>query len=296
MARGFLVKKEVGKRQFAERTYELQGDEIVLLDNFNIRIPVTSTDDLRQIIENHERKMQPKLTGLLEIFEFESNSGTYFPSIARPLKSHSMYNPNAEVENELAKTFLRDNNSITNDIEACFDVASAAPANYQTYGAQFEKIIYFACVGVESLFSKILFDNGYEIKNAGTKTFVRLKIALRIDEYKLTLVYYPWMPALKPFQGWDTSHPSASLSWFDAYNSLKHDKQRNRHKATMENALNAAAAHYVMTYAVFGTQMFNGYFSDKFFFHFETKPKWMTAEVYFAPARGNQWRPRKLII
>jgi hypothetical protein len=56
--------------------------------------------------------------------------------------------------------------------------------------------------------------------------YVKLKSILRVDDYALSLVHYPWLPRLRPFLGWDPAHPSRSLSWFEAYNSLKHDKQQ----------------------------------------------------------------------
>jgi hypothetical protein len=204
----------------------------------------------------------------------------------------SLKNPRASDENEAAKSYRREHYTIAGDIEHCFNVVSPATKNYEVFGTQFEKIIYFACVGIESLFNKILSDNGLK-KRANMNDFVRLNPLLRIDEYALSLLHYPWRPKLEPFAGWDLNCPSESLHWFDAYNCLKHDKQNNVEKATMRNALNAAAGYYTLTYAVFGDQMFSGYIGERFFFQFASHPSWTVEERYF-PLSNETWRPRKL--
>ena len=153
--------------------------------------------------------------------------GTYVPSIARPAGSDGMqmFNPLAAAENELAKSYWREHKIIAADIERSFAVIAPSQDNYSAYGAQFEKIIYQACVGVESLFNKILSDNGMGSRDTGMKTFVKLKPWLHVEEYTLEVVYYPWLPDVHPFKDWDIAQPSRSLPWFNAYNSLKHDRQ-----------------------------------------------------------------------
>lgn len=295
MAQGFQVRKKLENGQILEREYELVGNELVMLANRSRRAPVGTGESPISIVEAFEREMQPTIP-ILETVTFDSFSGSYLPSIARPLKSFDSTLHNPVDQNEIAKSYRREHNTIADDIERCFDVASPSSSNFEVFGTQFEKIIYFSCVGVESLFNKILADNQLNTYNAGTNTFVKLKPFLRIDEHRLKLVHYPWFPVFQPFDGWEASRPSASLAWFDAYNSLKHDKRNNQHKATMRNALNAAAAYYALTYAVFGGQMFTGYLSEQFFFHFEGKPNWAIDEIYFPPDEGAAWTPRNINI
>lgn len=120
MARGFQIKKDLGEGKFVEREYELSGDTITLLTNRKIKIPVRETDDPVTLVEAYERKMQPTLTGAMEITEFESYAGTYLPSIARPLKSYTGELLNPVAENEIAKSYRRENNSMVTDIESVF--------------------------------------------------------------------------------------------------------------------------------------------------------------------------------
>ena len=88
------------------------------------------------------------------------------------------------------------------------------------------------------------------------------------------------MPVLTPFKDWAESNPTELLSWFAAYNKLKHDKHNNQCLATMGNALNAAAAYYAVALATIGNKLVPGFFNDDDFFGV-TFPQWRYDDVYY---------------
>ena len=51
---------------------------------------------------------------------------------------------------------------------------------------------------------------------------------------------------LTPFLGWSISQPSQTLSFWNAYNEIKHDRVTNLHNASLANVLNALAGLYVI--------------------------------------------------
>jgi hypothetical protein len=53
------------------------------------------------------------------------------------------------------------------------------------------------------------------------------------------------------------SAPTASLSWYDAYNAVKHDRESNFHRSTLENVLNACAALHILQVAQWGPNLFD---------------------------------------
>lgn len=297
MARGFYARKALTSGHVSQRTYELRNGFLVLLQNQRIRIPISADADPIAAIKDYEDKNW-KQAGIHTIEEFDCYSGTYIPSVARPrkLESRELFNPVATTENEMAKSYNREHDSIAADIERCFNVVSPSIDNFQVYGTEFEKILYFACVGVESLFNKILSDNSISIKFPNMNDFIRLKPLMRLEEYSLKFVRYPWLPPLSPFQRWTVDQPSQSLEWFDAYNSLKHSKRANAKRATLYNALNGAAGYYLLSYAVFGGQLFDGFLSDRFFFWFSATPQWKAAEIYFGGENDDTWVPRVVSI
>jgi hypothetical protein len=54
------------------------------------------------------------------------------------------------------------------------------------------------------------------------------------------------------FGDWDAASPTKSLTWYDAYNKTKHDREENLKFATLSNAVQAVGATVVMFHAQFG--------------------------------------------
>lgn len=50
----------------------------------------------------------------------------------------------------------------------------------------------------------------------------------------------------KPFAGWNVSNAASSLSWWDAYNNVKHGRDGNFKEASLENTLNLLMALYLL--------------------------------------------------
>jgi hypothetical protein len=218
-----------------------------------------------------------------------SKLDVYHPSIARPIypAAENLILPESENEVELAKSIWREIDLISQDLEECFNVNSVSERNYEAFGTQYERIIYFCCIGIESLFRKVFVANGVTKKHLTMSDFVVLKQHSRLSEMGLSLVRYPWIAELFPFAGWSEERPSESLPWFGAYNALKHDKKRNEHRATMRNALNAFAGYYAVAYFSLGGNLFPGFLSTNYYFHFTTHPKWKLQEFYFTPEDGS---------
>jgi hypothetical protein len=87
-----------------------------------------------------------------------------------------------------------------------------------------------------------------------------------------------------PFRNWDKAAPTASLSWYDAYNGVKHDREREFERATLENLANGLAACAIMLMAQFGW-LGLGYVQNEeqgllSYFSFVAMPDWPLSEQY----------------
>jgi len=69
---------------------------------------------------------------------------------------------------------------------------------------------------------------------------------------------------------------------------LKHDKRKSEQEASMENALSAAAAYYIVAYSTLGISLFPGYLGTDLYFEFTTLPRWKAEELYF---KTGTWTP-----
>jgi len=73
-----------------------------------------------------------------------------------------------------------------------------------------------------------------------------------------------------PFSGWDITQPTKSISWYDAYNAVKHNRGINRHKASLKSVINSVAAIHILLEAQYGREIFNNPIQSNFSSIFKT--------------------------
>lgn len=159
--------------------------------------------------------------------------------------------------------------------------------NDNTFSHQIRQCLILACTEVENAWASILQSNG--VIGAGrkgeytTKDYVKLLAPLKLAEWEVGLANYPEYSNFKPFEGWDASCATQSLSWYDAYNKVKHGRELNFREATMKNMLHALGAVHVLTEAQFGPR--GSYLYDRSYpdpFKTVSKPTWLLSEEYVA--------------
>jgi len=145
-----------------------------------------------------------------------------------------------------------------------------------------------ACTEVEAHWRSILGANGYTGKHGesrfDTTDYVKLLAAMRLDQYVINLNYYPWLPPVTPFADWTESSPTKSIPWYHAYNQVKHDREGHFAEATLERALVAVTACFVMLCAQYGWDFaLQGSEADQAFFKLLDAPEWSPSEIYVPP-------------
>ena len=113
---------------------------------------------------------------------------------------------------------------------------------------------------------------------------------MKLCEYSVSFPKYPWIDPISSFAEWDSSNPTQSLTWYDAYNAVKHSRETNFHLATLLSAFEAVTACAIMIDAQFGTG--TGTRTENFF-HLAAKPTWPLEDIYInlADPCSNKWSP-----
>jgi hypothetical protein len=144
---------------------------------------------------------------------------------------------------------------------AIFETIEPSTANQATYGHLVRELLLLACNEVESSWAAVLRENQYPATRNGWNTtdYVKLLGPMVLDAYKLSLRSYTDFPDFAPFESWNSSTPTKSLPWYDAYNKTKHDRESNLRYATLENAVHAVGAAVVMFCAQFGAEIEPGH-------------------------------------
>lgn len=111
------------------------------------------------------------------------------------------------------------------------------------YSFEFAKILILSCTEIESVFKHIC----KVVANTSVGTMADYKSIIlnrfpRITEAKVSVRRLG--TSIYPFMGWDTG----KLSWWDAYQKVKHDRGMHFTDATYRNVLYSVAALYILIF------------------------------------------------
>jgi len=218
--------------------------------------------------------------------------GEYYPRIYRPVFWHEEDTTNLPPRDEqVLASSLEQLASLIEFLTRIFRVVFPTDDNLCTYGHEIRNLMLLACTEVEAQWKGILIEN--KASPAGshltTNHYVKLLQPLKLADYQVTLLMYPQLSPIAPFAKWSSSKPSQSLHWYDAYNAVKHDREKQFHRATLQYAIEAVVACIVMLEAQYHpVPAWHGYLGQ--FFRFEKRPQWFDREKYLFPVR-EPWHP-----
>jgi hypothetical protein len=215
--------------------------------------------------------------------------GQYYPRMARPLAlavQPSLWSPNGSTDRSHIAGAQNQLNSLTRQLEAICRVVQPSPLTLNVYGHEIRNLLILAATEVEMHWRGILVANGLVRESYATTHYVKSADPLRLREYRVSFYPFPDIAATQPFLGWAPEKPTASLGWYAAYNGVKHNRENEFAKATLERVFEALAACVVMLVAQFGRTALTSDLS--IFFEIE-EPDWPLEEMYLSPEDGHHW-------
>ncbi len=231
-----------------------------------------TVESIRYYMNNYAETLSLDIVDFAEIL----NPGVYYPRIVRE---------NIQFD-YVSEEFLQDARAFRNiqtSLDELFNYIEPSAANLAAYGHKIRELLILACTEVECLLVKVLVDNGYPAKERySTKDYVVCKSLLALHEYEANLVQYPSLKVFNPFLSWDSSSPTKSLPWYDAYNAVKHNRSDNIADANLEHLLDAISAIHILLESQYGRNIFNrwdGHTDDKSIFRTSRHPVWACNEI-----------------
>lgn len=209
--------------------------------------------------------------------------GGYYPRMARPSQHGPTEPPKyltgaGDLRREYVLLVGQMDSLIAKLQEVCRYVHPEGDS-LNAYGDEIRNLLMLACTEVESQWRSVLEANG--AAGESTNDFVKLQPAMKLGAYVIRFNRFPWLPPIRPFGAWGTTgKPTKELTWYDAYNSVKHHREANFAHGTLAAALNAVAACAIMMCAQFGTK--NPLHAMGGFFSLEETPVWPFPEVYIS--------------
>ena len=162
--------------------------------------------------------------------------------------------------------FIRGYHQLEKELLRICDFIEPADANISCYSHQLYSLLLRASTEFESNARAILVANGYRrTGNWNVTDYYKLNEAMRLSDYTVTLPIWNGLHReIQPFAEWQQS---SSLSWYQSYNAVKHNRASEFPSASFSNAVKAAAAVFVIVFAQF--HMFTFHPSNIVEFHFE---------------------------
>ncbi len=145
---------------------------------------------------------------------------------------------------------------IEKDLLRLFEYAEPTDENIKIYSHRTYELLLRAATEFETNCKRILESNGYRRRgNLNIKDYFKINRSSKLGEYAIFLISWSPKKKLVPFKEWKnkkewTDH-DCSLSWYQAYNDVKHDRHKEFPKASLENALCAIAALYIILFSQF---------------------------------------------
>lgn len=134
-----------------------------------------------------------------------------------------------------------------------FEYIEPTASNLQVFGHNTHKLLLSSCTEVESGWSGVLSSNSYSGNGRlSTNDYVKLLEPMQLARYEVQFPLFSEVPPQRPFASWRSSQPTKSLTWYDAYNATKHNREQNFGRASLQNAVEAVSAVAVMLCAQFG--------------------------------------------
>lgn len=247
------------------------------------RADITHTDEVHDVEPGQDvlASLQSRFPNYT-FHKLDLSPGEYFPRIARPSSAHPYdhaFNPDNIKNRNLIATSQGQLMALREQLERVCRVVQPVRENWNAFGHELRNLLILACTEIEAHCRGTLLANGARAET--TNDYVKLCPAMRLDKYAVEFPHYPWLDAITPFEGWPVDAPTKSLRWYDAYNAVKHDREREFARGTLGHAFEAIAGCAVMIAAQFGwvfgirqQRTLNSYFE------FKARPDWQPNDVY----------------
>lgn len=147
---------------------------------------------------------------------------------------------------------------IQSDLQKIFEYIEPADINLQTYSHRIHQLLVRTCIEVEANFKAILSENIYSKSgDLNRNDYKIINVTHHLSGYKIKMPYWTGSKnCFEPFKNWGNNDGSGKLSWYDAYNDTKHDRNKNFKESSFENLLNAVSALLIILTSQFGSYNF----------------------------------------
>ncbi len=146
---------------------------------------------------------------------------------------------------------------IENDLKKLFEYVEPAEKNEKVFSHRLYELFLRCATEFETNCKQILLANGYPVRSMDIRDYYKINAANQLSHYEVKLsIWHPGPKIIKPFEEWNSGH---SLTWYQDYNDVKHDRSKKFELANLSNVLMASAGLLATLFAQFETEVFDAY-------------------------------------
>jgi len=138
-----------------------------------------------------------------------------------------------------ASDYIRAFLIIQKDLQTIFEFIEPSDQNLSTYSFRTYELLLRTCTEIEANFKAIFRANTYSraSANLNMRDYIKIDKSHNLSDYEVQMPYWTGASRIrKPFADWKNGH---SLTWYQAYNSSKHDRAQELKEATFSHLIDA---------------------------------------------------------
>lgn len=146
------------------------------------------------------------------------------------------------------------------DFKEILDYIEPHDANEKTFSHKIYSLLLRTCTEFETNCKGILLANDYTLGKIPNiqNDYYKINTASKLSDYEIKINIWQWGKIIKPFDDW-SNKSYQPLSWYQAYNNVKHNRSIHFSDANLENLLNALAWLYILLCSQFYVSAFSAY-------------------------------------
>lgn len=185
--------------------------------------------------------------------------------IWRPLLGYELFSLN-DKEDKITLDYLSDDkfanqaeikdlltytNLLIRDLYEIFNYIDPDDRNLNVFSHRLYEIFVRACTEIESSFKGIFSSNGYTPSRYNMEEYFKIGKLTKLNEYTIKFSKWNSNHIFQPFKEW-SSTSYQPISWYQAYNQVKHNRHRHIELANLENVMNAVSGLLCLLHSQIG--------------------------------------------
>lgn len=159
------------------------------------------------------------------------------------------------VDQQEKQSYLTTTHLIIRDLYELFNYIQPHDNNLNVFSHRIYELLLRTATEFEANCKAILTANGYQAKgNFTIKDYFKIASAAKLSDYIVSFGRWETPHAFKPYELWNGTEYQP-LPWYQAYNSVKHNRHNNFSCANLDNLMNAIAGLLCILHAQFGEDM-----------------------------------------